>query len=577
MAPRSSVQALAPRLEEALIALGEGESESDGFRRAGPVGRPRLARCRPGAGTGALPAAGDDPLHARLYRAGRSSAQRGDRRRARHLVLCALRSRSRSERRSEAEAATRQLDRREAQGRRPASTTTASSRASSTSSRRWCGPISSSATPTGAARQAHRLSNSRAAGSKACRCRSPFFEIFVYSPRVEGRASALRPRGARRHPLVRPAAGFPHRDPGPRQGAAGEERGDRAGRRQGRLLPEAPAAGNRSATPGCRGHRELQARSSRRCSTSPTTSTPAASCSRRRRCATTATTPIWWSRPTRARPPSRTSPTPSPRPRHHWLGDAFASGGSQGYDHKEMGITARGAWEAVKRHFREIDIDIQTTPFTVCGVGDMSGDVFGNGMLLSEHIRLVAAFDHRDIFLDPEPDAERALGRAPAAVRSAALELEGLRPRDHLRGRRGLLRAAEGHSALAARCAPLSASTGPRPRPSEVMQRDPQGAVDLLWFGGIGTYVRAAIESDDEVGDRANDAIRITGAAAARQGRRRGRQSRRDPARPHRGGARGRAPQHRRHRQFGRRQHLRRRGELQDRARERHPRAAAST
>ncbi len=90
--------------------------------------------------------------------------------------------------------------------------------------------------------------------------------------------------------------------------------------------------------------------------------------------------------------------------KHHWLGDAFASGGSQGYDHKKMGITARGAWEAVKRHFREIDIDIQTTPFTVAGVGDMSGDVFGNGMLLSPAIRLVAAFDHRDIFLDPDPD-----------------------------------------------------------------------------------------------------------------------------------------------------------------------------
>ena len=90
----------------------------------------------------------------------------------------------------------------------------------------------------------------------------------------------------------------------------------------------------------------------------------------------------------------------------HWLGDAFASGGSQGYDHKKMGITARGAWEAVKRHFREIDIDIQTTPVTVAGVGDMSGDVFGNGMLLSRKLKLVAAFDHRDIFLDPDPDPE---------------------------------------------------------------------------------------------------------------------------------------------------------------------------
>src|SRR6202008_3624330 len=89
-----------------------------------------------------------------------------------------------------------------------------------------------------------------------------------------------------------------------------------------------------------------------------------------------------------------------------WLDDAFASGGSAGYDHKKMGITARGAWEAVKRHFREIDVDIQTTPFTVIGVGDMSGDVFGNGMLLSRKIRLLAAFDHRDIFIDPDPDIE---------------------------------------------------------------------------------------------------------------------------------------------------------------------------
>src|SRR4029450_9793347 len=87
-----------------------------------------------------------------------------------------------------------------------------------------------------------------------------------------------------------------------------------------------------------------------------------------------------------------------------WLGDAFASGGSAGYDHKKMGITARGAWEAVKRHFRELDVDIMSTPFTVAGVGDMSGDVFGNGMLLSPTIRLVAAFDHRDIFIDPAPD-----------------------------------------------------------------------------------------------------------------------------------------------------------------------------
>ncbi len=112
--------------------------------------------------------------------------------------------------------------------------------------------------------------------------------------------------------------------------------------------------------------------------------------------------------------------------RNFWLGDAFASGGSAGYDHKKMAITARGAWEAVKRHFREMNIDIQTTPFTVAGVGDMSGDVFGNGMLLSKSIKLVAAFDHRDIFIDPEPGSGGKLGGTEAPVRSAALKLAGL-------------------------------------------------------------------------------------------------------------------------------------------------------
>ena len=109
-----------------------------------------------------------------------------------------------------------------------------------------------------------------------------------------------------------------------------------------------------------------------------------------------------------------------------WLGDAFASGGSAGYDHKKMGITARGAWESVKRHFREMDRDIGKAPFTVVGVGDMSGDVFGNGMLREQTIKLVAAFDHRDIFIDPGARSAEELRGAPAPVRSAALELAGL-------------------------------------------------------------------------------------------------------------------------------------------------------
>lgn len=192
-----------------------------------------------------------------------------------------------------------------------------------------------------------------------------------------------------------------------------------------------------------------------------------------------------------------------------WLGDAFASGGSVGYDHKKMGITARGGWEAVKRHFREMDRDIQTTPFTVAGVGDMSGDVFGNGMLLSREIRLVAAFDHRDIFIDPAPDAatsfaERA--RLFALPRSSWADYD-----------KALISKGGGVFSRAAKSIPLSAGMRTllgigrdAATPQEIMRAILMLDVDLLWFGGIGTYVRASEESDAEVGDRANDAIRIT-------------------------------------------------------------------
>ncbi|SEC15850.1 glutamate dehydrogenase [Rhizobiales bacterium GAS191] len=197
--------------------------------------------------------------------------------------------------------------------------------------------------------------------------------------------------------------------------------------------------------------------------------------------------------------------------RHHWLGDAFASGGSQGYDHKKMGITARGAWEAVKRHFREIDIDIQVTPFTVSGVGDMSGDVFGNGMLLSPEIRLVAAFDHRDIFIDPAPDAARAL-----AERQRLFDLPRSSWKDY---DTSIISAGGGVFSRSLKAIPLSAEMrqlleidATQATPFEVMSAILKARTDLLWFGGIGTYIRSAAESDAEVGDRANDTIRITGA-----------------------------------------------------------------
>ncbi|MFD2649095.1 NAD-glutamate dehydrogenase [Devosia albogilva] len=195
--------------------------------------------------------------------------------------------------------------------------------------------------------------------------------------------------------------------------------------------------------------------------------------------------------------------------RGFWLGDAFASGGSAGYDHKKMGITARGAWEAVKRHFREMDRDIQREPFTVAGVGDMSGDVFGNGMLLSRHIRLVAAFDHRDIFIDPDPDAETSY-----AERERLFRLPRSSWQDY---DRNLISAGGGVFPRNAKSIPLSSQmqsllgiSTDHAAPAAVISAILQAEVDLLWFGGIGTYVRSSQETDADVGDRANDAIRVS-------------------------------------------------------------------
>jgi glutamate dehydrogenase len=191
-----------------------------------------------------------------------------------------------------------------------------------------------------------------------------------------------------------------------------------------------------------------------------------------------------------------------------WLGDAFASGGSAGYDHKKMGITARGAWEAVKRHFRELDRDIQKMPFTVVGIGDMSGDVFGNGMLLSPQTRLVAAFDHRDIFIDPDPDPAVAL-----AERKRLFELPRSSWQDYDREKisagGGVFSRREKSIRLSPEVKALLDLPTNRATPQEVMQAILKAQVDLLWFGGIGTYVRSKNETDEGVGDRANDPIRI--------------------------------------------------------------------
>ncbi|MEH0936355.1 NAD-glutamate dehydrogenase [Micromonospora psammae] len=195
-----------------------------------------------------------------------------------------------------------------------------------------------------------------------------------------------------------------------------------------------------------------------------------------------------------------------------WLGDAFASGGSAGYDHKKMGITARGAWESVKRHFREMGHDTQTQDFTVVGVGDMSGDVFGNGMLLSEHIRLVAAFDHRHIFLDPDPDAASSY-----AERKRLFDLPRSSWEDY---DRKLISEGGGIFPRTAKSIPITpqvrAAIGldddvTQLSPQELMKAILTAPVDLFWNGGIGTYVKASSQTNAEVGDKSNDAIRVDG------------------------------------------------------------------
>jgi glutamate dehydrogenase len=195
-----------------------------------------------------------------------------------------------------------------------------------------------------------------------------------------------------------------------------------------------------------------------------------------------------------------------------WLGDAFASGGSVGYDHKAMGITARGAWVSVQRHFREMGIDCQTEDHTCVGIGDMSGDVFGNGLLCSEHTRLVAAFDHRDIFVDPDPDPASSY-----AERRRLFELPRSSWQDY---DRSLISAGGGVFSRSAKSVPISAQMRTAlgipagvtsMTPAELMRAILLAPADLLWNGGIGTYVKGSGETHSDAGDKANDAIRVDG------------------------------------------------------------------
>ncbi|TMP50194.1 MULTISPECIES: NAD-glutamate dehydrogenase [unclassified Pseudoalteromonas] len=193
-----------------------------------------------------------------------------------------------------------------------------------------------------------------------------------------------------------------------------------------------------------------------------------------------------------------------------WLGDAFASGGSVGYDHKKMGITARGAWESVKRHFREMDINCQTTDFTAVAIGDMAGDVFGNGMLLSKHIRLQVAFNHLHIFVDPNPDAaasyperERLFNLPRSSWEDYNKELISSGGGVFSRAAKSITLSPEMKKMLGTKKASMT--------PNELIKASLMMEFDLLWNGGIGTYIKHSKETDADVGDRANDALRING------------------------------------------------------------------
>ncbi len=263
----------------------------------------------------------------------------------------------------------------------------------------------------------------------------------------------------------------------------------------------------------------------------------------------------------------------------HWLGDAFASGGSAGYDHKGMGITARGAWELVKRHFLELGRDCQTEPFSAIGIGDMSGDVFGNGMLLSEQIRLIAAFDHRHIFIDPDPDPAVSYAERAAPVRAAALQLGRLRPQQAERRRRDLSAQRQVDQAVAAG-APGARGRRRGVHPARADPRDPARAgrpVLERRHRHLCQGRRPAPCRGVRSGQRRGPGQR---RAAALPRRRRGRQSRLHAEGPDRVRPEGRAHQHRLHRQLGRGRLLGSRGQHQDPARcrgrqRRHDREAA--
>jgi len=196
---------------------------------------------------------------------------------------------------------------------------------------------------------------------------------------------------------------------------------------------------------------------------------------------------------------------------NHWLGDAFASGGSVGYDHKGMGITARGAWVSVQRHFKEQGLNVQESDFTVIGVGDMAGDVFGNGMLMSEHICLTAAFNHLHIFIDPNPDAAKSFVERQRLFTTPGASWADYDESLISKGGAVFSRAAKS-IAISAEMKKRFAITANKLTPTELLNALLKAPVDLIWNGGIGTYVKSANETHSDVGDKANDVLRVNGS-----------------------------------------------------------------
>ena len=356
------------------------------------------------------------------------------------------------------------------------------------------------------------LLQARAVGHPRPARAAPALRDLRLQPPRRGLPPALRRGGARRPALVGPSRRLPHRGARTGQGADGEEHRHRAGRREGRVLLQAAPRPLRPRRVAGRGRRLLQDlhlrparhhRQPRR---------------RRRRCRPREVVRHDGDDTYLVVAADKGTATFSDiangvaKDYGFWLGDAFASGGSVGYDHKAMGITAKGAWVSVQRHFREMGVDCQAEDFTAVGIGDMSGDVFGNGLLCSEHTRLVAAFDHRDIFIDPSPDAASSY-----AERRRLFDLPRSSWKDY---DTSLISEGGGVWPRSAKSIPVSAQVREALgladgvtslTPAELMKAILVAPVDLLWNGGIGTYVKSSEETNADAGDKANDAIRVNG------------------------------------------------------------------